>query len=119
MVALGDQVRETLKLGLKRRSIYTGYYMTYYDAACIHSALAKAALEHAAQPPTERRQLADHDIKLALELLDDARATGEFKGMIRRDEVRREILLDPLRSSPLVQLLILDLAFPDNPFGSR
>jgi len=116
LALLGDEVRETLRVGGFHGSIYLGYYITYYDSACIHSALAKRALEDQGQPPGERRRLADRDLERALELLDKARANGEFKGMIRLDEIRREPLLDPLRSNPRFQLLMMDLAFPDNPF---
>jgi eukaryotic-like serine/threonine-protein kinase len=117
LALLGDQVRETLRLGVRHNSTYTGYYMIYYDAACIHSALAKRALEDQGQPPAERRRLADRDLDRTLDLLDKARATGEFKGMIRLDEVRRDPTLDLLRADPRFQLLMMDLAFPDNPFG--
>ena len=57
--------------------------MTYYDAACIHAALAKLALEDQEKPLAERQRLAQRDLDRALELLDKARATGEFKGMIQ------------------------------------
>jgi len=92
--------------------------MVFYDAACIHAALARLALEDQEKPSSERRRLADRDMERALELLDKARATGEFKGMIRLDEVRRETLLDPLRTNPRFQLLMMDLEFPDSPFGA-
>ncbi len=39
--------------------------------------------------------------------------------MIRLDEVQRDPTLDPLRSHPRFQLLMMDLAFPDNPFGAK
>jgi hypothetical protein len=52
-------------------------------------------------------------------LLDKARSSGEFKEMIHLDEVRKEALLDPLRSHPRFQDLMVDLAFPDDPFVSR
>ena len=38
--------------------------------------------------------------------------------MIRLDEIRREPTLDLLRANLRFQLLIMDLAFPDNPFRS-
>ena len=38
--------------------------------------------------------------------------------MIHLDEIRKERLLDPLRSHPRFQLLMMDLAFPDDPFGA-
>ena len=39
--------------------------------------------------------------------------------MIRLDEVRRDPTLDLLRTSSRFQLLMMDLAFPDNPFGAE
>ena len=39
-----------------------------------------------------------------------------IKGEIRLDEMRRQPLLDPLRSHPRFQLLMMDLEFPDDPF---
>jgi serine/threonine-protein kinase len=119
LALLGDQVRETVRVGVGHGGIYTGYYITYYDSACIHSALAKRALEDQGQPPAERRRLADRDLQLALELLDKARADGEFKKMIHLDEVRKEALLDPLRSHPRFQLLMIDLAMPAEPFSKN
>jgi hypothetical protein len=89
--------------------------MLYYDAVCVHAALAQLALRDQGRPPTERRQLADRDLVRALDLLDKARTAGEFR-VIRLDEVRREKLLDPLRTNPRFQLLMMDLAFPDDPF---
>jgi hypothetical protein len=90
--------------------------MHYYDAACVHAALAQLALQDQGRPPAERQQLADRDLERTLELLDKARSSDEFKEMIHLDEVRKEKLLDPLRSHPRFQLLMLDLAFPDDPF---
>jgi hypothetical protein len=90
--------------------------MTYYDAACVHAALAQLALQDSGRPPFQRQQLADRDLQRALELLDAARSCDEFKEMIRPDEIRRERLLDPLRSHPRFRLLIMDLAFPGSPF---
>jgi hypothetical protein len=93
--------------------------MTYYDAACIHAALAGPALQDQGRPPAERRQLADRDLERALELLEKARSSDEFKEMIHLDEVRKETLLDPLRSHPRFQLLMMDLAMPAEPFSKN
>jgi serine/threonine-protein kinase len=119
LALLGGQARDTVKLGAGRSggSVYEGYYMTFYDAACIHAALAKLILQDQGKPLSERQRLADQDIEHALDLLDEARSTNEFKEMIRLDEIRRETLLDPLRANPRFQLLMMDLEFPDNPFG--
>ena len=118
LARLGNEARETVRLGAGRDGIrkYTGYYITCYDAACIHSALAKRVIETEGQPLADRRRLAAQDLESALRLLERARATGEFKAMIRLDEVRRETLLDPLRAEPRFQLLMMDLAFPEETF---
>ena len=115
---LGNQVRQTVKLGAGNGASVADFdwYMTYYDAACIHAALAKLAFHDPGRPLADRQRLARADLEHVLELLHKARETGEFNGMIRLDEVRRERLLDPLRSDPRFQLLMMDLAFPDDPF---
>ena len=77
------------------------------------------ALQHQTKQLTERQPLAQQDLDRTLALLDQARSTGEFKGMIRLDEIRREPTLDVLRSNRRFQLLMMDLAFPDNPFGGE
>ncbi len=97
-------------------SVY-GYTMLFYDAACAHAALAQLALQDQQSLPAERRRLADRELRRALELLDKAHATGEFKGWFRLDAVRSERLLDALRAHPEFQRLMMDLEFPDNPFG--
>jgi serine/threonine-protein kinase len=117
---LRDQAREAVRVGAGPEAFNHSflYCMTYYDAACIHAALAKLALANQGKQQAERQRLAQPDIERSLMLLDQARSGGEFKEMIHLDEVRKERLLDPLRSHPRFQLLMMDLAFPENPFGS-
>ena len=67
-------------------------------------------------PAVERDRLVQQDRRRALELLEKSHASGEFVGMVRLEEIRRERLLDPLRAYPRFQLLMMDLAFPENPF---
>ena len=121
LALLADEVRETLRLGAGSDGPkkYTGYYITNFDASCIHSALAGRTLDDKAKPLENRRQLAEGDIASALRFLDRARITGEFHSMISLDELRREPLLDPLRSDPRFRALLLDLEFPDNPFRAE
>jgi hypothetical protein len=115
---LGDQVRETVRSGTGREAVikYPDYYMIYYDGACIHAALAHLALQDRGKPPETRQRLARPDLERALELLGKARTSGEFQTMIPLDEVRKETLLDPLRSDPRFRLLMMDVAFPNDPF---
>jgi hypothetical protein len=116
LAGLGDQVRDVLKVAGPEGQMVYQYWMLYYDAACRHAALAKLALEGQGRPPAERQRLAQRDLDAALDLLDRAREIGDFKGEIRLDEIRREPTLDPSRSHPRFQLLMMDLAFPDDPF---
>jgi eukaryotic-like serine/threonine-protein kinase len=116
LARLGEQPRATV---IERTGTRAGYWMTYYDAACVHAALAQLVLHDHGKSPAEHQPRAQRDLERALELLDKARETGEFKGTIGLDEVRRERLLDPLRSHPRFQLLWMDLAFPDSPFGAK
>jgi tetratricopeptide (TPR) repeat protein len=118
-LALGrDEIRDTVNAGAgpSHSTVYT-YVMLYYDAACVYAALAQLAAQDQQSLPAERRRLADRDLSRALELLDKAQATGEFKGWFRLDAVRSERLLDALRAHPKFQSLMMDLEFPDNPFG--
>jgi tetratricopeptide (TPR) repeat protein/tRNA A-37 threonylcarbamoyl transferase component Bud32 len=117
----GDEVRQTVKLaaGIQGSSVYNTFWMTFYDAACIHAALARLILDDPGKPAAESRRLAHADLECALYLLEQARSTDEFKEMIGIGEIRRETLLDPLRTSPRFQLLMMDLVFPDNPFSGE
>jgi hypothetical protein len=118
LALLGDQVRRTVRVGAGDggRTVYN-YWMTYYDAACVHAGLAQLARQDQESPSAERQRLAPQEYEHALELLGKSRATGEFSGMIRLDEIRRERLLDPLRSDPRFRLLMMDLAMPADPFA--
>ncbi|HKI20933.1 MAG TPA: hypothetical protein VKA15_23780, partial [Isosphaeraceae bacterium] len=110
-----DLVRDILRVsGVESAGRYN---LLYFDAACLQAALAKRALEARERLPAEQRRLAHRDLDRALDILDKARAAGEFKGIISLGEIRRESLLDPLRSNPRFRLLMMDLVFPDSPFG--
>jgi hypothetical protein len=120
LALLRNEVRDILRIGagFDSKSPYV-YYMCYYDASCIQAALAKLALQDQGKPPAERQRLADLDLERSMDFLDKARTAGEFDtGAIRLDEVRRETLLNPLRSHPRFQLLTMDLAFPVAPFAT-
>ena len=95
------------------------YWMICYDAACIHAALAKLALQDQGKPPAERQRLAQRDLERALELLDKTRATGEFKGTIPLDESGENRSSTRSAPHPRFQLLMMDLAFPDDPFDAK
>jgi tetratricopeptide (TPR) repeat protein len=116
LALLGSQIRRTMaNAGQAGMRTYT-YWMTCYDGACIHAALAKLVLQEQGKPAGERHRLAQQDLTRALNLLDQMREIGELRDLIHLDEIRGERLLDPLRSHPRFQLLMMDLAFPEEPF---
>ena len=83
-----------------------------YHLACDHARLAELAGAadsglSAAEGPAERDR--------ALECLPAAVAAG-FRDLAR---IRTDTDLDPLRVRPDFQLLMMDLAFPDDPFAAR
>ncbi len=120
LALLGDQVGDLLKVGEGARGVSaasTFYCMLSYDAACVHAALAQRTLQDQGKPHAERQRLAGQDLEHTVELLDKARSEGTSKRRIHLEEVRRERLLDPLRSDRRFQLLMMDLTFPDDPFG--
>ena len=94
--------------------------MTCYDAACIFAALSKLTLEDQGRTVAERQRLSQRDLERALDFLDKACATRRIpRKAIPLDEIREERLLDPLRTNPRFQLLMMDLAFPDDPFDAK
>ena len=71
LALLDDQVCNTLELGTGRDALTAlNFWMTYYDAACVHSALAKLALRDQGKPPDERQRLAQSHFERAMNLLD-------------------------------------------------
>ena len=118
-LALMDrEIRDTFIGGLAGVRVYSIYVMTCYDAACLFAALSKRSLEDQGRTVEERQRLYQRDLERALDLLDRMRVPGEFGKTIPLDEIRKESLLDPLRSHPRFQDLMMDLAFPDNPFAA-
>jgi hypothetical protein len=93
------------------------YYMLNYDGASLYAALAKLGLQQQGKQSAGRALPVHEDLDRALVLLEKARSTGEFKEVVGLDEIRREALLDPLRTEPRFQLLMMDLAFPTEPFA--
>jgi hypothetical protein len=110
------EVRDRLAGGRAGALVYPYYWMNCYDAACLFAALARLPLRDQEKTMAERQRLSQRDFERALDLLDMMRAPGECKEEIPLDEIRREPLLDPLRSHPRFQLLMMDLEFPDDPF---
>jgi tetratricopeptide (TPR) repeat protein len=119
-LALVDrEIRDTFAGGQAGACVYSYYVMNCYDAACLFAALAKISLQDQGRTVAERQRLSQRDLERALDLLERMRAPGEGKKFIPLDEIRKEPLLDPLRTDPRYQLLMMDVAFPDSPFGPR
>jgi hypothetical protein len=120
LASLGDEVHVVLRLGVNPESctVYQ-YYMTYYDAACLHGALAMLALESREGPSSQRERVVQQHLERALDILEKSLAIGELKVTIPLDEVGQELLLDPLRSYPRFQFLMMDLAYSDDPFDAK
>jgi serine/threonine-protein kinase len=117
-LALADrEIRDKLVAG--RTPVYSFFFMNCYDGACLFGALAKLSLQDQGKTLAERQRQSQRDLERALDLLGAIRAPGEYTKEaipLVLDDIRREPLLDPLRSHPRFQLLMMDLAFPDDPF---
>ncbi len=94
----------------------TGYWITHFDAACVHAALARLG-DDDRHPTADRRRAARADYEQAQGHLEKARAAGDFQGITSLDEVRRDPTLDILRSDPRFQILMMDLSFPADPIA--
>jgi hypothetical protein len=81
LALLGNEVRETLKLGAGPENCHVYHYsMTYYDAACVHAVLAKLAIEDQKPPASERQRIGQQDLERALELFGQGTSVGRIQG---------------------------------------
>ncbi len=92
------------------------YWITHFDAACVHAALARLG-DDDRHPTADRRRAARADYEQAQDHLEKARGAGDFQGINTPDEVRRDPTLDILRSDPRFRLLMMDLTFPADPIA--
>jgi tetratricopeptide (TPR) repeat protein len=81
-----------------------------YNLACGHAMLARLAAEPGSEMTADQGRA---EADAAIDWLRGAVAAGYRKLAFMRIDSD----LDPLRSRPDFQLLIMDVAFPDNPFG--
>jgi tetratricopeptide (TPR) repeat protein len=114
LARLGDTARETVRDRAGVGNSWKGYWILFYDAACVHAALGSAALETPGPPLAERQQMAERNFNRAFELLQKS---CEAKDPISVAEFQRDRTLDPLRSHPRFQLIMMDAGFPDKAFG--
>jgi hypothetical protein len=87
-----------------------------YDLACVLALAAAAAGGDATLEPAARATQVDRLAGRALQQLERARAAGYFQAEANLDHLKSDPDLDPLRSRPDFQALLLDLAFPAQPF---
>ena len=90
------------------------YWITHFDAACVHAALAARRR----RPAPDGRPASGRAGRLrSQDHLEKARGAGDFQGINTPDEVRRDPTLDILRSDPRFRLLMMDLTFPADPIA--
>ena len=100
----------------KARTLYEGLPVRSveerYEQACCHAALMGLAGKTGSGLSAE---VVESEADQAMELLREAVA----KGFRDARTMKLEIALDPLRSRPDFQLLMMDLAFPARPFATK
>jgi hypothetical protein len=84
-----------------------------YNLACAESKLCDPALSD----PAARTAVVSADRRAHADRAIAALRRAAAAGMRNADVWRRDPDLDPLRSRPDFQLLIMDVAFPDDPFA--
>jgi tetratricopeptide (TPR) repeat protein len=88
-----------------------------YNVACVESLASVAAGCDAKLSPTERATLAERLAGSAVKRLGQARAAGFFRDTSNIASLASDTDLAPLRLRPDFRLLIMDLAFPTDPFA--
>jgi len=89
-----------------------------FSRARARAQIAAAILRDGQLGEHKRRSMAEHQAALALTGLASARTAGLFHDPQHRDELRTDPDLDPLRTRAEFRLILLDAAFPSNPFTS-
>ena len=84
----------------------------------VHSLTGRgAAANDVASSPEERAALVEQHAAHAISALAEARRAGYFRDASKVANMRSDRDVDPLRSRPDFQELLLDLAFPTDPFA--
>jgi hypothetical protein len=91
--------------------------LIHYNDACIFAAAAAAAPQDVARTPAERASLAERYTARALAALTEAGRAGYFRDPAKVPHLRADRDFDSLRSRADFQLLMMDLAMPDDPFA--
>src|SRR5262249_25631517 len=93
---------------------YSGF--VFYDEACILALAAASAAKDGEIPQDKREELGEQHAARAMSDLAAARRTGYFRDASKVALIRSDHDLDPLRPRPDFQRLVMDLAFPADPF---
>jgi hypothetical protein len=88
-----------------------------YNLACAEALASAAARNDPKLEPAERSRCSERLAARAVFLLDRSRVAGYFRDPAQVDGLRNDADLDPLRARPDFQALMMDLAFPPDPFS--
>ncbi len=88
-----------------------------YNEACILALAAAAAANDVTSSPEHRAALVEQYAARAMSALTEARRVGYFGDASKVANIRTDRDVDPLRARPDFQVLLLDLAFPTDPFA--
>jgi tetratricopeptide (TPR) repeat protein len=88
-----------------------------YDFACANALASAAARNDPKLEPAERSNRSEQLAARAVLLLDRSRIAGFFRDPAQVDRLVEDTDLDPLRARPDFKLLMMDLAFPSDPFA--
>jgi serine/threonine-protein kinase len=85
--------------------------------ACAYAQIAATILRSVPRDPSDRQASAERHADLAVRALARAVAAGALRGPEAAEDMLSDSHLDPLRSRPDFQLMMMDLQFPDDPFA--
>jgi eukaryotic-like serine/threonine-protein kinase len=91
--------------------------IAHYRAACVQALYSAAVLADRSMLPAERKPLAQHHADRAFASLKHCCDLGFFQFPINLRRFESDPDLDPLRSRPDLQAMILDLPFPRDAFA--
>jgi serine/threonine-protein kinase len=103
-----DRLAETTSIPIGER---------FYDFACLDALASAAARNDPKIKPAERTSRAEQLAARSVLLLDRSRIAGFFRHPTRVDQLMKDTDLESLRSRPDFQVLMMDVAFPAEPFS--
>jgi tetratricopeptide (TPR) repeat protein len=90
--------------------------LIHYNEACLFAVAAAAEAKDVVRSPADRALLVEGYALRALASLAEARRAGYFREPSKVARMQSDKDLDPLRSRPDFQALLMDLAMPADPF---